>query len=144
MTNNTALVERIEAASEGSRELEAEIALAIGGDLRKGGHGFWYGEFDGRRESIEGRPDGVEYDEQTGKKLPPEKPPLTDFAYRLDVPRYTTSIDAALTLVPESCGWAVYEHGSAQVGRNTKQYFGAANTPALAICAAALRARSEK
>ena len=59
---------------------------------------------------------------------------------------YTGSIDAAMTLVPEGWGWKVrkwagggaaagcYASGSADIWRNSK-------TPALALCAAALRAR---
>ena len=103
------LIERIEAASEGSRELDEAISAKVAGV---------------RFQSVSTAGGG-----------------LRQFGYGLSTPDYTTSIDAALTLVPESCGWAVYEHGSAQVGRNTKQYFGDANTPALAICAAALKAR---
>jgi hypothetical protein len=74
--------------------------------------------------------------------------------------RYTASIDAALTLVPEGCGWvAGYGQvrsdeplGGAQITRHAKfAGYDVANdviaeaeaaTPALALCAAALRART--
>jgi hypothetical protein len=50
---------------------------------------------------------------------------------------YTASLDAAVTLVPEWCGWMVMKN-VAKVGRWPKR--GA--TPALALCAAALQARA--
>jgi hypothetical protein len=53
------------------------------------------------------------------------------------VPFYTASLDAAVTLVPDGCGWMVMKN-VAKVGRWPKR--GA--TPALALCAAALRARA--
>lgn len=52
-------------------------------------------------------------------------------------PRYTASIDAALTLVPEGCGF-VLMGCAAKVGREIAK--GA--TPAIALCIAALRARA--
>lgn len=36
------LIERIEAAPEGSREMDAEIARAAYPDLKQGGDGLWY------------------------------------------------------------------------------------------------------
>jgi hypothetical protein len=50
---------------------------------------------------------------------------------------FTASLDAAVTLVPEGCGWMVMKN-VAKVGRWPKR----ASTPALALCAAALRARA--
>ncbi len=75
-------------------------------------------------------------------------------------PRYTASIDAALTLVPVGMGWTAgwgqvlpnEPMGGAIVVRNARfigydaNYdavaFGEATTPALALCAAAIRARA--
>jgi hypothetical protein len=54
--------------------------------------------------------------------------------WRFDV---TESLDAAVTLVPEECGWMVM-NSAAKVG--VWPSHGA--TPALALCAAALRARA--
>mgnify|MGYP003532425894 FL=1 len=54
------------------------------------------------------------------------------------VPAFTASLDAALTLVPEECGWMVMGC-AAKVGRQPSR--GA--TPALALASAALRARAE-
>jgi len=63
------------------------------------------------------------------------------------VPRYTTSIDAAMTLVPE--GWRFeltntgFKPGVSLVPPGKFFLVGSyAATPALALCAAALRARS--
>jgi hypothetical protein len=74
------------------------------------------------------------------------------------MPRYTASLDAAMTLVPESWGWMVSQPnakalssgllkertpvmGEVQYGCD-QRYAVAAATPALALCAAALRARA--
>lgn len=63
-------------------------------------------------------------------------------------PRYTASIDAALTLVPEGCLWELnqWANGASAECATTKPYEPqgrrAAATPALALCAAALRARA--
>lgn len=58
---------------------------------------------------------------------------------------YTSSIDAALTLVPEGCYWAVYRSGMAYVKPDEdgpqERDLAAAATPALALCIAALKAR---
>ena len=51
--------------------------------------------------------------------------------------RYTESLDAAVTLVPDGLGWMIMGN-AAKVGRLPSR--GA--TPALALCAAALRARA--
>lgn len=70
--------------------------------------------------------------------------------------RYTTSLDAAVTLVPEGWAWFVewigtpFREGTARLwipsqrtkGLHSEQETSAAETPALALCAAALRARA--
>jgi hypothetical protein len=61
------------------------------------------------------------------------------------VPHYTTSIDAALTLVPEGTEWileTVPEEGGYGAGVGESMWNSFALTPALAICIAALKARS--
>lgn len=65
---------------------------------------------------------------------------------------YTTSLDAAVTLVPGNATWQVTERGDAEVtvlaGRflvsdDIERHGRNAKTPALALCAASLRARAE-
>lgn len=66
---------------------------------------------------------------------------------------FTYSIDAAMTLVPEGCAWSLYSDGptykaSAEIGKHPSggelmqgDWIGEGETPALALCCAALRAR---
>jgi hypothetical protein len=70
---------------------------------------------------------------------------VADFE-RGQAPRYTASLDAALTLVPEGFDWIIGRTNSgltihAEVGGRGGEYQRFAETPALALCAAALRAR---
>lgn len=65
-------------------------------------------------------------------------------------PEFTTSLDGALTLVPEGCGLIYKRHGIKNVwrvqilsGGGETFVDGDAATPALALCAAALRARAK-
>jgi hypothetical protein len=109
------LAERCEAATGPDRELDAEIASTLG----------WANVGPGNRGGRCGRsPEG------TWKT----------------VPRYTASLDAAMTLVPEGWDWELEFIGGTSVAnmllaRGT--FNGAAQTPALALCAAALRAAQE-
>lgn len=57
---------------------------------------------------------------------------------------YTRSLDAALTLVPKGWEWEVYGHGLAVLRRIGRHKGSSAATPALALTAAALRARAEE
>lgn len=71
-----------------------------------------------------------------------------------DHPSYTASIDAAMTLVPEGCAWALYSDGptykaSAEIGKHPSggelmqgDWIGEGEAPALALTAASLRALS--
>jgi hypothetical protein len=112
-----ALAERCEKATGPDRELDAEIARAIGWtNVSPVGHGH------------------------VGHC------PNHFFG---SVPLHTASLDAAMTLVPEgeqwnvaSYPWAEHTHkAAAWVGNKRGPVIGAA-TPALALCAAALRARA--
>lgn len=126
------LIAKLEAATEGSRELDAEIwrhlglAPAIGDgvwDWKYMGNGAWH---QSEMESTWGR--------------------------HAAAPHYTTSLDAALTLVPDGLGrgcWAFsrdhYGGCHADVWRNAefnRKEHGSSKTPALALCIAALKARS--
>jgi len=60
-------------------------------------------------------------------------------------PAYTLSLDAALTLVPEGCGWTGGSGRAFHIWKYTHtavSEYGNAATPALALTAACLRARS--
>lgn len=134
MTTTDTLIARLESAAEGSRELDFGIAQAIG--LARA-----HPETD-RSEWAEALIDGKwTYLGAEGQ-------------WKLDwwLPLYTTSIDAALTLVPE--GWRVNTLAQHENGWACLLYRGEWNepgravmaspvlaTPALAICAAALKAR---
>ena len=109
MTQKDELIAKLEAAAEGSRELDFEIEAVVLQPL-------------------------------SGKGLQP--------------PRYTTSIDAALTLVPNGwhyqiikwrCGLGRKKAIEVRLAESGAKYFdeptAAANTPALALCIAALKAR---
>lgn len=120
------LIARLEAATEGSRELDIDIGELQGFIWQDGG---WCGA------------DG-------------------DFR---ELPSYTTSLDAAMTLVPEGLEWMVsnrakrphtgraYVHNKALIfaglGGMTKNpeyrgYEHTASTPALALCVVVLKART--
>src|SRR5690606_489525 len=111
------LIERIEAATRPDRELDAEIAVAKG--WRKLPEANWF--------------------------TPPN---LTVLHHKSDLPDFTASIDAALTLVPEgwftffvaqdrhSGSWVWHLWGGYGVTRRSRS-----PEAALAICAAALKAR---
>ena len=115
------LIERLESAPEGSRELDGEIALLLG----------WKKTIDGFYNSRWKDPAG-----QLQGNIPPA---------------FTTSIDAALTLVPEGWRWDIGpwdDQIRAEIWNHTEdetkeQYCGFASTPALALCIAALKARSD-
>lgn len=97
------LVAKLQAATEGSRELDAAIGKAIG-------------------------------------KIPVEW--LDDFM-PADIAQYSRSLDAALTLVPDRRGWSVQHLAQATAVVFGTEYIRTwANTAPLALCIAALKARS--
>lgn len=86
-----------------------------------------------------------------GKDPPPEGALWRHTVYTLSAPWFTTSIDAALTLVPElprrSINVALEDRGEAVAvvtwdGEPCHAVGRAHNQPALALCIAALRARA--
>lgn len=120
------LIERLERATGASRELDAEIFIAVtpgvaeaGRIDRSGGCVGWWPK-DGPYQSAQ------------------------------DSPRYTASLDAALTLVPEGAQWSLEadtawvrvlkagDVGEFQGGFNQRD----GKCTALAICIASLKARS--
>lgn len=135
MTDMTELAERIEALDGPCREVDAEIFKAIGAPLPKAAFGM----------DIELRPDP---NSASGFIVP-----VGEMQVRYECPAYTASLDAAMTLVPEprikgehvSIGvWtgpgvhAPHVRASAWVSGSERVL---AATPALALCAAALRAK---
>ena len=128
------LIKRIEAAAAPSFELDAEIAVASGQFVR---------ERRGRDRQDWFYPVGQAWGRRNSS-------PYCSSHDRL--PRYTASIDAALTLVPEGCEWIVEAYTSNSVKAahvrasawvsGAPRYFAA--TPALALCAAALKAHIER
>lgn len=61
---------------------------------------------------------------------------------------YTASLDAAMSLVPEGYSWILYSDGSCEVGPTPiagsmmdAEFTADAATPAIALCAATLKAR---
>lgn len=117
------LIKRLEDAKEGSRELDREVALVSG----------W------RRMGSEHRPHGGWYwrggpNDCTGTQVDNEHPP-----------HYTTSLDAALTLVPEGWNYALNSNGAIPVADVYQDVendrWPSASTMALALCIAALKAR---
>lgn len=128
LRSSRGLIARIEAASEGSRPLDIEIARALEPEAPIWPFGYC-----------------------TTDEEPIWQPRASG---KCEVPRWTTSLDAALTLVPEGCGVELsrYWLASADDARWSAvlrwglsgAYADALDkpTPALAIVAAALRARS--
>jgi hypothetical protein len=117
----TDLADLIEAADGPCRKLDAEIARVAGAEH-------------GPRENVEYETRSVTYIDEIA-------------------PRYTASIDAAMTLVPEGCLWGVGNSCYSEccpwawclpVGASWDEADNSyAATPALALCAAAIRARAE-
>ena len=118
MTNRAALIAELEAANKGSSEIDAKIEFFVNGKGR------------------------VVVDEHGNANAIPT------------TPYYTGSLDAALTLVPEGYWWGA-EIWAGSVGRKSLgrayvytvgidgrlvRFRGFAETPALAVCIAALKA----
>jgi hypothetical protein len=121
-----ALAERCEKAREGSRELDGLIWKAA---CEKPGD-IW------SRDLIDGN-------------IWMRQDPEDTVAYEAP-PAYTTSLDAAMTLVPTGHDWSLFfDNGSALAGCMPSSEDGCdwidvpGATPALALCAAALRAAAE-
>ena len=127
-----ALVARCEAATEADRQLDADISVTI-----YGGEIVW-------KQSVTG--------EAWPHRRYASKAHIGGFG-RAPVEPVTASLDAAVTLVPEGWRWEVHwqsESRSAALVQPFGQVHWAtlrqasADTPALALCAAALRARMEE
>lgn len=135
-----ALAERCEKASEGSRELDAAIEAAC---KRCGDCDVMF----------------KVKNPHLNQFVPEERGAVSFYAVdddgeahllaRRAAPHYTTSLDAAMTLVPKDCGWMTRwpfdgPPTSAYAGRRDGAiHTSRAATPELALCAAALRAQAE-
>jgi hypothetical protein len=129
-TTLLALAERCEQTAGPDRLLDAEIALT---------QDYTFAQRYPERRQWWRRPDGRRVAHDPRKDYPPN---------------YTSSLDAALTLVPEGRAWTVGQnlhhwHWQASInalndaGNPTSIGFGGpCGWPALALCAAALRARA--
>ena len=121
------LAGRCERATGPDRELDAEIAKAVGYEVEWATIGP-----DHRREEL------VQVRTYPGELSPTSR----------NLRRYTASIDAAMTLVPEGYFWTGGTHpefGAAMVVTNdpdSELNASKAATPALALAAAALKARA--
>lgn len=131
MNDLTSLIDRIEAATEGSRELDGDIALLVGWEPTHDRQSTlkWSDTYPSCRERWIG-----------------DRAPFNNWR----VPHYSTSIDAALTLLPEGWWWSAgvcRRENHASVGTEIGtvegelifETFGA--TAPLALLAAILRAR---
>ena len=110
---NDELIARLEAATGPCRELDAAIAEAIGHT--------------------------VKYDKDHPRDTTPYYQPVPDYSWQ-PVPTYSASIDAALTLVPSTMNATIDTRKPAAATLGGEWVY--APTPALAICIAALKARS--
>ena len=128
MTDLKALIERLEKASGPDRELDALILKAINPNVV---------------QTYVGLPDyATEIVYVEGKQAP--------LVSSIDVPQYTRSIDAAMTLVPPQFE---FEIGSTKllncyyamlVGRHGEHIGKRCANPAIALCIAALKAMGAK
>ena len=129
------LIAALEQATGPSRELDDAISTAIGNPPPKTG-GYYGWEKSGGSYTKPRDSEGRTHDTWSA-------------------PHYTSSLDSALTLVPEGWAWFVqhigkpFTTGSARLwipaqwtqGIPKEQFVNEAATPALALCIAALRAR---
>ena len=132
----TKLADKIEALEGPSREVDAEIWAYVHGPAdcyikQSPFNGAWCVYYTSR--------DGKERLCETRRGMP-------------DKLAYTASLDAAMTLVPEGYDWfklrrldrlphMIVEPAHREGNPRDYYHFGTARTPALALCAAALRAR---
>jgi hypothetical protein len=130
------LASRLAGAVEGSRELDAKLAAAA----MAGGTAYYVTDGDRPQDAAAGEWLVVRRTEDG--QVVTHRPP-----------RYTSSLDAAVSLVPKTMGWEltfkrrdhVYAAGIAprrtpETGRY-ETHAGQAKTAPLALCSAALRAR---
>jgi len=123
-----ALASRVEAATGADRELDGLVFAHMNPDKR-----VIIGQKPGRfpQDPIYGGPLDIIW--------------IDGFADVLGAPRYTASLDAAMSLVPSGHEWSVNWCGNSvanvnEIGVDYPVHCGGASTPALALTAASLRA----
>lgn len=141
MNKLLALADRVEKLTGPDREVDLLVHNTLGVEYR---WSWVHGAFDGPKDlAVEVEPEWVTFAIAEGAGA-------MDALWQPDViavPRYTASLDAAMTLVPEGL-WAegsLSSPGQLEVhGPCTYDPLGKgwAATPALALCTAALRARA--
>lgn len=148
------LIKCLQEAESGSRELDALIALAIGGySMWKSKHGYWNIDGpDGERLTCEGRDPGLVFDPATGARLAEESPPM-NWAYDAKFGEVTTSLDAIVALIGEKLpgwGWSLSPDEAcvwSSAGRflldGDQEFYGHHSKPPIALCIAMLQALNE-
>ncbi|ODU36610.1 hypothetical protein [Sphingopyxis sp. SCN 67-31] len=129
MPDIQSLIERVEAATGPSYELDCAIWDAV-----------YPGERQARFDALTAK--GQPYHRRLG--------PADMDGYVKPLRSFTTSLDAAMTLVPDDCIWLRLGPGTMTVSRPdpnekrwAKHFEATAATPALALVAAALRSRAQ-
>jgi hypothetical protein len=140
-----ALAARCEVATGADRELDARIWCEVGNDLG-------YDDPPQRHRLMRPlQPRICIMGRWLGSALDKYPEDIEGVAYNWRVPKFTTSLDAALTLVPAGMQWNYDSHyGMARIfhywdgheGPECSEYGAEGSTPALALTAASLRARS--
>lgn len=142
MTDTASLIARLEKATGLDRELDLAIHLAVEpeGDIA-GLMKF--------RRGLDGKP-GMAWDIHHGGSVCFEKYNESNQCFYnggYPLPKYSSSIDAAMTLVDPRCAWSISKDipGSCEAIAYGHDIHASADhaTPALALCIAALRARSQ-
>ena len=141
MTDLTSLIERVEAATEGGRELDLAIHLALFPDGEIAGWMKYPRGLDGR--------EGYSWDISSASLIFEKRTADGQCPYNggVPLPTYSTSIDAALTLLPEGMEFEftnLYGVAAVGMGLNTESpCYGRREDGniTLALLAAILRAR---
>ena len=112
------LIERLEKATGPDRKLDDDIAIS---------HGWTFEKMKRDARPYWREPGQTEWFARS----------------RSGPPAYTSSIDAALTLVPEGMDWSISSYGGTFIhpGNDAPVIRGEGRTPVLTLCVAALRAR---
>lgn len=161
MADFAELIARLEKATGPCSDLDEDIALASGmwhAWLSK--HRYWNFNYKGLGEVKEWNakpndfswPEGgfPKFDQDTGEEIKLTETPCHGWGYNAQLPQFSSSIDAALTLVDKEWFWRLCNDGEgadpasfrADILCTYTKHQGWSDIPAIALCIAALRARS--